>query len=454
MNNTTVMTNPVLSHPVILLLDLSLLLLLLHFLPYPAPITKALSLLIFIAVLWLTEATHVTVTALLVPILAVSLGIFELQPALSHFSNATIFLFFGGFALAAALHKQNLDHLLASKILSLAKGKLFIAVLMLFAISAFLSMWISNTATVAMMLPLAIGMAGHLDQEQDRNSITFILLGVAYSASIGGIGTLVGSPPNVIAAAQTGLSFIQWMRIGIPIVLILLPVAIGILFFFFKPKLHRRYTPEKITFTWTINSKLTLAIFVCTVIAWICSLPLSNLLGGIAQFDTLIALIAAVLICLTGVASWRDIERQTEWGVLVLFGGGIALSAVLKETGTSLFLAQHITAAFAATSPLFLFCIIASFVVFLTEFTSNTATAALLVPLFAGVAESLGISVIITSVMVSVACSCAFMLPVATPPNAIVFSSGLIRQKDMIRVGLLLNIACIILLTGLFYVDI
>ena len=168
----------------------------------------------------------------------------------------------------------------------------------------------------------------------------------------------------------------------------------------------------------------------------------------------MIALIAAVLICLTGVASWRDIEQQTEWGVLVLFGGGIALSAVLKETGTSLFLAQHITTIFAATSPLFLFFIIAGFVVFLTEFTSNTATAALLVPLFAGVAESLGISAIVMSVMVSVACSCAFMLPVATPPNAIVFSSGLIRQKDMIRVGLLLNIACIVLLTGLFYVDI
>ena len=453
MNNTTVMSNQTLLKPAILILDFILLFLLLHFLPYPLPITKALSLLIFIAVLWLTEATHVTVTALIVPILAVLLGIFELQPALSHFSNSTIFLFFGGFALAAALQKQKLDQFLASKIISLAKGKLFIAVLMLFAISAFLSMWISNTATAAMMLPLAIGMAGHLDPEQDRNSITFIFLGVAYSASIGGIGTLVGSPPNVIAAAQTGLSFIQWMCIGMPIVFILLPIAIIILFIFFKPKLDRRYTPEKITFVWTINSKLTLAIFLCTVIAWISSLPLSNLLGGIAQFDTLIALIAAVLICLTGVASWQDIEQQTEWGVLILFGGGIALSAVLKETGTSLFLAQHITTIFAATSPLFLFSIIASFVVFLTEFTSNTATAALLVPLFAGVAESLGISVIAISVMVSVACSCAFMLPVATPPNAIVFSSGLVRQQDMIRVGLLLNIACIMLLTGLFYLD-
>ena len=453
MNKATVMSNQILLKPAIIILDLILLFLLLHLLPYPLPITKALSLLIFIAVLWLTEATHVTVTALLVPILAVLLGIFEVQPALSHFSNSTIFLFFGGFALAAALHKQKLDHLLASKILALAKGKLFIAVLMLFAISAFLSMWISNTATVAMMLPLAIGMASHLDQEQDRSSITFILLGVAYSASIGGIGTLVGSPPNVIAAAQTGLSFIEWMSIAIPIVLILLPITIVILFFYFEPKLDLRYTPEKITFAWTINRKMTLAIFLCTVIAWISSLPLSNLLGGITQLDTLIALMAAVLICLTGVASWQDIEQQTEWGVLVLFGGGIALSAVLKETGTSLFLAQHITATFAATSPLFLFFIIACFVVFLTEFTSNTATAALLVPLFAGVAESLGISAIIISVMVSVACSCAFMLPVATPPNAIVFSSGLIRQQDMIRVGLLLNIACIMLLTGLFYLD-
>ena len=138
MNNTTVMSNQTLLKPAILILDFILLFLLLHFLPYPLPITKALSLLIFIAVLWLTEATHVTVTALIVPILAVLLGIFELQPALSHFSNSTIFLFFGGFALAAALQKQKLDQFLASKIISLAKGKLFIAVLMLFAISAFL----------------------------------------------------------------------------------------------------------------------------------------------------------------------------------------------------------------------------------------------------------------------------------------------------------------------------
>lgn len=453
MNNTSVFGNSILLKPAIFLSDLILLFFLLNVLPYESLITKAISLLIFIAVLWLTEATHVTVTALLVPILAVLLGIFELQPALSHFSSTTIFLFFGGFALAAALHKQKLDRLLASKILSLARGRLFNAVLMLFAISALLSMWISNTATVAMLLPLAIGMVSHLDPEKDRGSITFILLGVAYSASIGGIGTLVGSPPNVIAAAQTGLSFIQWMSIAIPIVFILLPLAIGVLYFIFKPQIHCQYTPEKITFVWTFNTKLTLVIFCTTVIAWVGSQPLSNMLGGIAQFDTLIALMAVAVICLTGVASWQDIEQQTEWGVLMLFGGGITLSAVLKETGTSLFLAEHIMAVFVSMPPLFLFFIIASFVVFLTEFASNTATAALLVPLFAGVAESLSISTTVMSVMVSVACSCAFMLPVATPPNAMVFSSGLIRQQDMIRAGLLLNAACIMVLTCLFYLD-
>ena len=243
--------------------------------------TKALSLLIFIAVLWLTEATHVTVTALLVPILAVLMGIFELQSALSHFSNSTIFLFFGGFALAAALHKQKLDYLLASKIISLAKGKLFIAVLMLFAISAFLSMWISNTATTAMMLPLALGILQQLDRKTYHSTYVFLLLGIAYSANIGGIGTLVGSPPNAIAAAQVGLSFSDWLKFGIPTVILMLPMMLIALYWYFKPDLSAKcelaLEDQKLTF----QGKLTLVIFLATVCCWIFSVPLAKALGGI-----------------------------------------------------------------------------------------------------------------------------------------------------------------------------
>ncbi|MBB6054559.1 SLC13 family permease [Tolumonas osonensis] len=437
--------------PLILLLDVALLLILLNWLPFDPRINKGLSLFLFIAVLWLSEAIHVTVTALLVPIMAVLLGIFPLQPAISHFANPTIYLFFGGFALAAALHKQLLDQFLARQILILARGRLDMAVGLLFAITALLSMWISNTATAAMMLPLAIGIASQLGDEKKHNTQTFILLGMAYSASIGGIGTLVGSPPNVIAAAQAHISFLQWLMFGIPIVLILLPCAMLALYLVLRPHLNQHCTMQQMELVWTRQHKLTLVIFSGTVLAWIGSQPISAWLGGIEQIDTLIALAAAVMICITGVASWRDVERHTEWGVLMLFGGGLSLSAILKETGTSLFLAQQITTWFSHTHPLLLLLAIATFVVFLTELASNTATAALMVPLFASVAGNMGMSVSIMSIMIAISASCAFMLPVATPPNAIVYASGYVLQRDMIRVGFVLNIMCAILLALFAY---
>ncbi len=437
--------------PLILLLDVALLLILLNWLPFDPRINKGLSLFLFIAVLWLSEAIHVTVTALLVPIMAVLLGIFPLQPAISHFANPTIYLFFGGFALAAALHKQLLDQFLARQILILARGRLDMAVGLLFAITALLSMWISNTATAAMMLPLAIGIASQLGDEKKHNTQTFILLGMAYSASIGGIGTLVGSPPNVIAAAQAHISFLQWLMFGIPIVLILLPCAMLALYLVLRPHLNQHCTMQQMELVWTRQHKLTLVIFSGTVLAWIGSQPISAWLGGIEQIDTLIALAAAVMICITGVASWRDVERHTEWGVLMLFGGGLSLSAILKETGTSLFLAQQITTWFSHTHPLLLLLAIATFVVFLTELASNTATAALMVPLFASVAGNMGMSVSIMSIMIAISASCAFMLPVATPPNAIVYASGYVLQRDMIRVGFVLNIMCTILLALFAY---
>ncbi len=159
----------------------------------------------FIGILWLTEALHVTITALLVPLIAVGTGLMDVNTGLRSFANPIIFLFFGGFALATALHIQGLDKLIANRLLLAAKGQLMVAVLMLFGATALVSMWISNTATTAMMLPLALGVIGNLNLERERNTYVFILLGIAYSASIGGLGTLVGSPPNAIAAAQLGL---------------------------------------------------------------------------------------------------------------------------------------------------------------------------------------------------------------------------------------------------------
>ncbi|EKO3833273.1 DASS family sodium-coupled anion symporter [Vibrio harveyi] len=416
-------------------------------LPFDPQVVTGLCILIFVAVLWLTEAIHVSITALLIPLLAVFLGVFNTQAALNNFSNSIIFLFLGGFALAAALHKQKLDQAIADKVLLIARGKMSVAVFMLFGVSAGLSMWISNTATTAMMLPLVLGVMSKLDAKKSHSTYLFVLLGIAYSASIGGIATLVGSPPNAIAAAEVGLSFTEWMELGLPISLILMPIAILVLYIMTKPDLSHKFELDHQPVEWTNGKMITLAIFLLTVTLWIFSKPINAMLGGFAKFDTLVAIGAILLLGASRAVEWKDIEKTTDWGVLILFGGGICLSNVLKATGTSVFLANGLAGFLEQAGVLLTILAVVAFVVFLTEFASNTASAALLVPVFATIAEALGLSPVILSALIAVAASCAFMLPVATPPNAIVFATGHIKQKEMMRIGMVLNIACIGALT-------
>ncbi|MDK9755098.1 DASS family sodium-coupled anion symporter [Vibrio sp. D173a] len=416
-------------------------------LPFEPQVVTGLCILIFVAVLWLTEAIHVSITALLIPLLAVFLGVFNTQAALNNFSNSIIFLFLGGFALAAALHKQKLDQAIADKVLLIARGKMSVAVFMLFGVSAGLSMWISNTATTAMMLPLVLGVMSKLDAKKSHSTYLFVLLGIAYSASIGGIATLVGSPPNAFAAAEVGLSFTEWMELGLPISLILMPIAILVLYVMTKPDLSHQFELDHKPVEWTNGKKITLAIFLLTVTFWIFSKPINAMLGGFAKFDTLVAIGAILLLGASRAVEWKDIEKTTDWGVLILFGGGICLSNVLKATGTSVFLANGLAGFLEQAGVLLTILAVVAFVVFLTEFASNTASAALLVPVFATIAEALGLSPVILSALIAVAASCAFMLPVATPPNAIVFATGHIKQKEMMRIGMVLNVACIGALT-------
>ncbi|ELY1987630.1 DASS family sodium-coupled anion symporter [Vibrio harveyi] len=416
-------------------------------LPFDPQVVTGLCILIFVAVLWLTEAIHVSITALLIPLLAVFLGVFNTQAALNNFSNSIIFLFLGGFALAAALHKQKLDQAIADKVLLIARGKMSVAVFMLFGVSAGLSMWISNTATTAMMLPLVLGVMSKLDAKKSHSTYLFVLLGIAYSASIGGIATLVGSPPNAIAAAEVGLSFTEWTELGLPISLILMPIAILVLYTMTKPDLSHKFELDHQPVEWTNGKMITLAIFLLTVTLWIFSKPINAMLGGFAKFDTLVAIGAILLLGASRAVEWKDIEKTTDWGVLILFGGGICLSNVLKATGTSVFLANGLAGFLEQAGVLLTILAVVAFVVFLTEFASNTASAALLVPVFATIAEALGLSPVILSALIAVAASCAFMLPVATPPNAIVFATGHIKQKEMMRIGMVLNIACIGALT-------
>ncbi|EHH2557616.1 DASS family sodium-coupled anion symporter [Vibrio parahaemolyticus] len=427
--------------------NILLFIILFNTLPFEPQVVTGISILVFVAILWLTEAIHVSITALLIPMLAVFLGVFNTQTALNNFSNSIIFLFLGGFALAAALHKQKLDQALADKVLLIARGRMSVAVFMLFGVSAGLSMWISNTATAAMMLPLVLGVMTKLDAKKNHNTFLFVLLGIAYSASIGGIATLVGSPPNAIAAAEVGLNFTEWMKLGLPISLILMPIAILVLYTMTKPDLSHKFELDHKPVEWTNGKMVTLAIFLLTVTLWIFSKPINTMLGSFAKFDTLVAIGAILLLGASRAVEWKDIEKTTDWGVLILFGGGICLSNVLKATGTSVFLAHSLTGFLEQAGVLLTILSVIAFVVFLTEFASNTASAALLVPVFATIAEALGLSPVILSALIAVAASCAFMLPVATPPNAIVFGTGHIKQKEMMRIGFVLNIACIGALT-------
>lgn len=417
-----------------------------QFLPYAAEPRKGLALLIFIGILWLTEAFHVSITALLVPVGSVLLGFkdFGTTKALAAFADPVIFLFFGGFALATALHAQRLDHKIALGLLAAASGRMGIASLYLFLATAGLSMWISNTATAAMMLPLALGLLAELRNE-DRNTKVFLLLGIAYSASIGGLGTLVGSPPNAIAARALDMDFAGWMRIGLPLMAFLLPVMLVVLYALFRPKFGERVSIAEVHIPWTSSRIMALVLFLVTALAWIFSGHLARWLN-ITSADTVIALMAAILVVALGLATWRQIAENTDWGVLYLFGGGLTLSAVLRASGASAVLGQQVAVLVGGTSPFVMYLIVAIFIVFLTEFTSNTASAALLVPVFAAIAEQMGLPPKILVLMIGLGASLAFMLPVATPPNAIVFATGHVRQRDMLRAGVFLNIICAVLL--------
>jgi len=411
-------------------------------LPFEVSANKGLALLFFIGVLWLTEAIHVTITAILVVVVGTLVGIpdFNAEVGLQSFASPIIYLFFGGFALAAALHVQKLDRKIALKILSLSGGKLSTAVFLIFGVTAFLSMWISNTATTAMMLPLALGILTQVDSKEDRGTFVFVLLGIAYSASLGGLGTIVGSPPNAIAAKALDIAFVDWMKFGIPMMLILLPVLLGAMYLYLKPNLNRTMQLEQDEIIpWTKTRLLTITVFIVTAASWMLSKQIGAAVG-IEDTDAVVALLAAVAVVSLGLVSWKQVSDNTDWGVLMLFGGGIALSNILKVSGASLVLGETVANGLQTAPLLVVMLAISAFIIFLTEFASNTASAALLVPVFVAIAEHMGIPSEVLVLIIGIGASCAFMLPVATPPNAIVFGTGLIKQTEMIRTGVILNI--------------
>ncbi len=393
-----------------------------------------LALLATIAWLWVSEALHVSVTALLVPLLAAVSGVLAFDAALLQFADPVIFLFLGGFALAAGLRRQGLDRWMAAEVMRRAGSDFGRAARWLFWLTALLSMWISNTATAAMMLPLALGLLSSLPPEQHRATYRYVLLGVAFSANIGGIGTLVGSPPNAIAAASVGLSFAGWLLWGVPLVLLLMPLMEFALRRTLKPRLAVAVAPPPPLPGWSGAQRRMMGVFALTVLLWVFGAPLGGALGLTRGYDAAVALLALVLLHGMRLTAWQDVERGTEWGVLLLFGGGLTLSRALSDSGAAAWLAQQLGGPLAAMPALLCLALMILFALLLTEVTSNTASAALLIPLFLGLAPQIDSTAL--AVLVAVGTSCAFMLPVATPPNAIVFGSGHVPQRAMIVGGL------------------
>jgi solute carrier family 13 (sodium-dependent dicarboxylate transporter), member 2/3/5 len=404
-----------------------------------------------IAWLWISEALPISLTALLIPLFASVIGIFSVRQSLAEFANPIIYLFMGGFALAAALQKYELDRLFALRVLSLSRGVPIVAILLLFVVTAILSMWISNTATTAMMLPLAAGLLAGRDPDAYADNYLFVFLGLAYAANIGGMATLIGSPPNAIAAAAAGLDFTGWLSFGLPAFLLLFPLMILVLYCWIRPRFSEPVTLEVHESDRDPHRTLVLVIFALTAAGWVFSSPLSGLLGISGGFDSLIALMAIALLIASGCLTFSEFTAGTNWSILILFGGGLTLSAALKASGASAWLAANIIAILPADNLWLMLLIVCLFVIFLTELVSNTASAALLVPLFLTVATEFGLPIQIMVVLIALCASCAFMLPVATPPNALAFASGFVPQKKMMSIGLVLNVLFAMVLASLFW---
>jgi sodium-dependent dicarboxylate transporter 2/3/5 len=284
----------------------------------------------------------------------------------------------------------------------------------------------------------------------NRNSI-FLLLGIAYSASIGGLGSVIGSPPNGIAATKLGISFAQWMAFGTPCMLLILPCMAFILYKICKPDPECLLDVTEKSFSFNWHRIATLLIFSTTALCWIFGSWISECLGVSTSIDTIIALISVFLLLYFRVVRWRDIDKGTDWGVLLLFGGGLSLSEILGRTGASTFLARLLSSGVDGAPVLLILFAAVAFAILIGELASNTASAALLVPIFYSISAELGMSTSSLVLPIALACSCSFMLPVGTPPNAIVFGTRLIPQRMMLKSGVLLNLISVVIIVLLSY---
>ncbi len=424
---------------------------------------------LWMAVWWATDAVDSAVTALLPLALFPFFGVADMKTVAAPYAHPTIFLFFGGFLVALAVERWDLHRRIALNVVAAfgGSGASLVGGFMLAA--ALLSMWITNTSTSLMLLPIAtsvIAVVGqNLSHEPDveKNFPRALLLGLAYGASIGGTATLIGTPPNAFLAGFMldtygyEIGFGQWMLIGLPVAGVMLPICWWLLTHRIYPvrfttggKTHEHLRQAKATLgPMSLAEKRTATIFAILALCWMLRKLLARieLLSGIS--DTGLAMIAAVALFLVpsgtepgrALLQWRE-TSTLPWGLLLLFGGGLSLASAFSSSGLAQWLGQELLGLPLGSLALLVIAT-ATMIIFLTELTSNLATTATFLPVVAAVASQAGWAPITLTVPVALAASCAFMLPVATPPNAVVYGSGQITIPDMIRAGFWLNLLSI-----------
>jgi sodium-dependent dicarboxylate transporter 2/3/5 len=431
---------------------------------------------LWVAVWWITEAIPIAITSLLPIVLFPLTDGLGLEKTTESFGHKYIFLYIGGFILAIAIERWNLHKRIALNIINLIGTNVKSIILGFMVATAFLSMWISNTASAVMMLPIGMAIIAQLkdnpDTIEDENIIfgKTLMLAIAYSASIGGIATLIGTPPNLVLAGIVKelygieITFSKWIVFGLPISILLLFICWKYLTSFafsFKQKSFPGGRAEikkqlksigKITY----EEKTVLLVFAATAFAWITrSFLLKQFVPNLD--DTIIAVIAGLALFLLpaskekkrAIITWEEAVKLP-WGILLLFGGGLALAEGFKTSGLAEWIGGQMTLLHGVSLFVLLLVLVAA-VNFLTEITSNLATTAMMLPILAPLAFTINVHPFILMVGATVAASCAFMLPVATPPNAVVFGSGYLKIPDMVRAGIWMNLLSVLLLTLIVY---
>ncbi|PCI32915.1 MAG: anion transporter [Alphaproteobacteria bacterium] len=441
------------------------------------PAWKTAGVALLLASWWSTEVLPIPITSLLPMLLFPALGIMTMGESTAPFARPTIFLLLGGFIIATALARWNLHRRLALNILVRVGSNPAAIVGGFMAATALMSMWISNTASTIMMIPIALSLAGEMVKDQDSRHQGFVLcliLGIAYAASIGGLGTPIGTPPNLFVVSfmketyGLEISFFTWMLFGIPTVLIMVPLAWLVLTKWAYP-FNLSDAPVAQTMLRAELAEMgpmkrperrVALVFLTVALCWVFRVPVQQNLQIVLWLnDAMIAVGGATVLFIipsgcttekgTALLDW-DSANRIPWGVLLLFGGGLSLAAAVKASGLALWLGTALSALGALPLILMVLCLVAM-VIFMTELTSNTATVATLLPVLGALAVVTGIDPMMLFAPVALAASCAFMLPVATAPNAVIYSTGEVTIPQMANAGFRLNLVGIVVVTSLSY---